>query len=558
MNFYDSLCKNYIHMKKQLSLLFILLIFSSLCMGQNDKAQFMNLNRIPDGITIQTANSNLQLVYKNMKWQAEGIEVKTSVKKNGLFVVLSSQNIAIKNLYLKWNIQPSNDLLYLGDAWERGYGNLQWLPPDSNRLMPWYFMASNKAMTHGYGVMTSPNAMCSWKITSHEVILRADVRSGGVGVELGNRKLNVCTIVCRKGLSNETPFEATRSFCNQMSPNPRLPKQPVYGFNDWYCDYGNNSAENVLYYAAFVARLAPKGTNRPFMVIDDGWQVTGGGTGHGGPWDNSNAKFPSMEKLATAIKKMDVRPGIWVHLLTAQKDQPASWRMKNRPAILDISKPEVRQYVIRLMKNFTQWGYELIKHDYSTRDISNSWGKSGGAADTATWAFADRSRTTAEIITDHYRSIREGGGNALIIGCNTIGHLAAGIFEISRIGDDTSGNDWGRVLKMGVNSLAFRGPQHDAFFAADADCVGLSKANAIPWSLNRQWLQLVSQSGTPLFISFKKGLVTSEQEQEIATALLDASKKQPLAEPLDWFETIQPAKWKLMGKVVDFNWKKVE
>jgi len=147
------------------------------------------------------------------------------------------------------------------------------------------------------------------------------------------------------------------------------------------------------------------------------------------------------------------------------------------------------------------------------------------------------------------------GGDAIILGCNTIGHLAAGIFEIDRIGDETSGKEWARVLKMGVNCLAFRAPQHDAFFAADADCVGESAREAIPWILNRQWLQLVSQSGTPLFISFKKDSVTPEQEKEIQTALLNASTQQPLAEPLDWFETIQPTRWRLMGKVVTFNWK---
>lgn len=530
-------------------------LFSFVCQSQNKKTSFMNLNMIPDSITIQTSESTLNLIYKDLKWQYGGIEVKTIQNKNGLLVELASPSKAIKNLYLKWNKHLDYDMLYLGDAWERAYGDLQWLPLDSNRLIPWYFMASNKFVTHGYGVMTSPNAMCSWRLNSHEVILRVDVRSGGVGVELGKRKLNVCTIICRKGLTGETPFSATRSFCRKMCPNPQLPKQPVYGFNDWYCDYGTNSAESVRYYAAFVARLAPKGSNRPFMVIDDGWQVTGGGTGYGGPWNNSNSKFPSMEKLAKDIKDLGVRPGIWVHLLTAQAEHPASWRMKYNPSLLDISKPEVRQYIISLMKNLRKWGYELIKHDYSTVDISGSWGKSGGASDTATWAFSDRSRTTAEIITDHYKSIREGGGDALIIGCNTIGQLGAGIFEISRIGDDTSGKEWARTVKMGVNSLAFRGPQNDTFFAADADCVGLSKTEAIPWFLNRQWLQLVSQSGTPLFISFKKGSVTPEQENEIAAALLNASKKQPLAEPLDWFETIQPTRWKLNSKVVNFNWK---
>ena len=130
------------------------------------------------------------------------------------------------------------------------------------------------------------------------------------------------------------------------------------------------------------------------------------------------------------------------------------------------------------------------------------------------WAFANRSRTTAEIIVDHYRSIREAAGDdAVVIGCNTIGHLSASIFEASRIGDDTSGRQWDRVRKMGVNTLAFRMPQHGAFYAVDADCVGQTTTGAIPWELNRQWLDLVARSGTPLFVSFKRDSVTPEQEQ---------------------------------------------
>lgn len=542
-------------MKRYIFILVNLILFTLPGAGQNPGKSFMNLSRIPDEISVQTSISTVQLVNKEHQWQGLDVLVNTIADKNGLNVDLTAPVSKIKKLEIKWNIRPSETMLYLGDAWERAYGKLQWQAIDSKRIMPWYFFASDKSVTHGYGVMTLPAAMCSWRVTPDAVILLADVRSGGVGVELANRKLKVCTIVCREGVSGESPFAACQAFCKQMCPKPLVPKQPVYGFNDWYCDYGNNSAENVLTYAAFVARLSPKGNNRPFMVIDDGWQVTGGGTGHGGPWDNSNAKFPSMQKLAGEIKQMNVRPGIWVHLLTAQKEHPASWRMVQNPSLLDISNPEVRKYVIRLMKNFRDWGYELIKHDYSTHDISGGWGNSAGAADTATWAFSVRSRTTAEIITDHYKSIREGGGEALIIGCNTIGHLSAGIFEISRIGDDTSGKDWSRVVKNGVNCLAFRSIQHDTFYAADADCVGLSSNGAIPWELNRQWLQLVSQSGTPLFISFKKGTVTREMEKVIAEALRNASKKQPVAEPLDWFENLQPAKWKLMGKVVTFNWK---
>ena len=64
--------------------------------------------------------------------------------------------------------------------------------------------------------------------------------------------------------------------------------------------------------------------------------------------------------------------------------------------------------------------------------------------------------------------------NTLILGCNTIGHLAAGLAHINRTGDDTSGKEWERVRKYGVNTLAFRMLHHGAFYEADADCAALT------------------------------------------------------------------------------------
>ena len=81
-----------------------------------------------------------------------------------------------------------------------------------------------------------------------------------------------------------------------------------------------------------------------------------------------------------------------------------------------------------------------------------------------------------------------------------------------RTGDDTSGRDWSRTKKMGINTLAFRSPQQGNFFDMDADCVGLT--NAIPWSLNRQWLDLLARSGTPLFVSAAPDAVKQEQRND--------------------------------------------
>src|SRR6185295_14004058 len=141
-----------------------------------------------------------------------------------------------------------------------------------------------------------------------------------------------------------------------------------------------------------------------------------------------------------------------------------------------------------------------------------------------------------------YAAIREGAGNALLIGCNTVSHLSAGVFDICRIGDDTSGRDWPRTRKMGVNTLAFRGAQHGAFYVADADCVGVT--NAVPWNLNRQWLDLLARSGTMLFVSLAPDALGAEQRRDLKDALALAAVSHPLAEPLDWQRSVYPSKWR--------------
>ena len=146
-----------------------------------------------------------------------------------------------------------------------------------------------------------------------------------------------------------------------------------------------------------------------------------------------------------------------------------------------------------IFRNLVGWGYALIKHDFSSYDILGRWGFEMHDQITSDgWSFYDKSKTTAQIIKELYSAMREAAGpDTVLLGCNTMSHLSAGIFEISRTGNDTSGREWELTRRMGVNSLAFRMPQHGKFYACDADCVGLT--SQIPWELNRQWLDLLAQ-----------------------------------------------------------------
>ena len=171
------------------------------------------------------------------------------------------------------------------------------------------------------------------------------------------------------------------------------------------------------------------------------------------------------------------------------------------------------------------------------------------------WSFADRSLTNAEIILRLYRTLREGAGDAVLLGCNTIGHLGAGIFEIQRTGDDTSGHVWERTRRMGVNTLAFRLPQHGTFFASDPDCAAHTQKT--PWEFDRQFLDLVARSGTALFVSVDPRTVTPEQKAAFSIAMQTAlSGGTPGGgEPLDWLHTTAPRSWRLGSETVTYAWE---
>lgn len=455
---------------------------------------------------------------------------------------------------LRWRAKVPEFWRLLNDDWERSYGDLEWRCMVGDRVLPWYFLAFDGQATHGYGVQTGAAAFAFWQVDPDGISLWLDVRNGGSAVQLGGRLLDAATIVTYRGAAGESAFASARRFCRELCKSPRLPAAPVYGGNNWYYTYGRNcSAAGILRDTALMAELAPASANRPFMVIDDGWTPVN----TTGPWDRGNERFPDMPGLAASMKKQGVRPGIWLRPLFTNAAIPESARLRprvgSRTSVLDPTIPENLEIVRQDIRRLTSWGFELIKHDFTSFDLMGRWGFRMGAELTGSgWHFADRSRTTAEITLALYRAIRRAGGDALIDGCNTFGHLGAGIFEMQRTGDDTSGRDFDRTRRMGVNTLAFRMPQHRAFFDLDPDCAAVTPE--LPWDLASRWLHLVAHSGTTLFASPDPKVLNAESRGAIRRAFASACKPQPSAEPTDWMETTTPARWRTGGKTMEFDW----
>lgn len=528
-------------------------------------AAFLTLLRQPDtarmffGDTEDASPKRLQRT--GDRWTTAGAELRCTLSADALALTLHAPSTPVRRLHLRWQGIIAEDTRVLGDAWERSYGDLAWLPLQPERPLPWYCLLTTAAGTHGFGVRTGAAAFCFWQADSAGLSLWLDLRNGGCGTQLGDRLLSLAHIIQHQGTPTETPFTATQALCTRMAPTKPLPTERgglstriIFGSNDWYYAYGKNSPAGILRDADLMRELAPASGPRPFTVIDDGYQ--------------DPRQFPDMAALAAQIASRDVIPGLWIRPLRAPAGTPATHLLPiarfgphattEEGRAFDPTVPEARAAAIAVVRQACDWGYRLIKHDFTTWELLGQWGSAMAMAASPTrdgWHFNDRSRTNAEIITALYQDIRAAAGDdRLVLGCNTVGHLAAGLFDAQRTGDDVSGRTWERTRRMGVNTLAFRLPQHGRFFSVDADCVPIT--TAIPRNLTQQWLRTVAATGTVLLVSPEPGAVGPEQKQALREAFSTCAFQSTAApaEPIDWLLSRTPEHWQSRTAPATYHW----
>ena len=485
------------------------------------------------------------------KWR----NVKDEVSVSGGIIRLKTDKASW--IRLTWNASFSKDALVLCDAWERAYGDLCWRPIGIAEYSPWYFSVRDGGLTRCLGVKTGPAALCSWSIDCNSVSLLMDVRCGCLDTLFDGRAVVLAELVQTDGADD--PWDVIHGFCKMMCPEPKLPTAPFYGGDDWYSYYSDTSFERTLDHAKILSECARGLRNRPYQTVDAGWQLCHNWYLNdeyiGGPYRYANNKFKDMRKMADAIRALDVRPGLWIRPLETVEyvSRDAYLRRNKAVKYLDPTHPEAREILDGDIRTFVDWGYEMIKWDFPVVDMFRRYGSAmTESVCEGDWSFYDRHRTSAEISLEYYRGVAKLAQGVLVNCCNTFSHLTAGVFMSNRIGDDTSGNDWSRTVKYGVNTLAFRAMQHRAMYSVDPDCVGITEK--IPWRQNREWLNLLKYSGTSMLVSVDRKCYTHEVRDAIAEAFALGSELHETARPLDWDETLTPRRWKTFDGVKEFNW----
>lgn len=493
---------------------------------------------------------------KDNKVNFKDLSLRLEKNKHGIDVFLKAETSLVSHVYLSYKIDVTDKDYIFGDAIERGYTDMGWKKRNTDRQMFWYaFIKNNETKNLDcFGVNVQTNSIVSYFVDGDLLIVDINTQSGGSGVNLDGRELCLCTLN-HKHYVYDNLTESIKDFLTVLMGDikPVEAKTRIYGFNNWYYAYGESNYEQIIKDTKLLEEVTKDIDVIPYMVIDDGWSVNP----CGGPWV-ANDKFKDMAALAKEIKSHRAIPGIWFRPL---KDGNGVRKGNAHPLndyLFDPTTEETLNTIKEDVKRFVSWGYELIKLDFVTVDIYLNYGfQMDRNLCPQGWRYKDNHFTNAEIIKKLYWVIREAAPEAVLIGCNAIGHLAAGIMELNRTGDDTSGFEWERTRAYGVNSLAYRLYHNDVFYKIDGDCVGIM-VDKIPWKQNKLWLDLLAKSSSPLFVSCDPDAATDEIKEDLKVAFKLNAEKDRQCEAIDIDDNLLPSKWLIDGEVVEYDWYIVE
>src|SRR3989344_56316 len=183
-------------------------------------------------------------------------------------------------------------------------------------------------------------------------------------------------------IRNYSPFK-NKETSSIINPKNKLKRAPL-GWCSWHAFGTNINSKIIINHACWIAKNR-KSIPLDYVLIDDGWTKMG-------DWlTSSKQKFPDgMKKVAMRIKKLGLKPGIWIAPFLVQADSLLAknhpeWLISNKKGkllegtrispfdnlflrkrwVLNLQIKKVNEYLFNIFDVIiSDWGFELIKLDF--------------------------------------------------------------------------------------------------------------------------------------------------------------------------------------------------
>jgi alpha-galactosidase len=252
---------------------------------------------------------------------------------------------------------------------------------------------------------------------------------------------------------------------------------PPAGWCSWYCFGAQVTAKQVLDNLDVIAKNLP---DLKYIQIDDGYQPAMG------DWLETGAAFGGDVKTVLAdIRRRGFEPAIWVAPFIAEEhshvfQQHRDWFVKDQAGqplradrvtfggwrhgpwyVLDGTHPEAQRHLEQVFRTMRRdWGCAYFKLD------ATFWGAIHGGR------FNDPRATRVEAYQRGMTAVRDGAGDAFILGCNHPIWPSVGFIHGSRSSNDIK-RTWERVSTTARQNLS-RNWQNGRLWWNDPDAVCLS------------------------------------------------------------------------------------
>ncbi len=357
----------------------------------------------------------------------------------------------------------------------------------------------------------------------------------------GAHSLHLTSILMKTWKGN--PYDGLETYSKELAQEYqiKISKEDVpRGWCSWYYFYTNISEKIIL---DNLKKVKEKKLPIEFFQIDDGYQK------EIGDWLIPNQKFPAgMKFLADEIKKVDLKPGIWLApflirprseffkmypeaLIKDEKERFVSaiwqplWGMGNTYA-LDVTHPTAIDYLETVFHTITKdWGYEYLKLDFLYAACLDG-------------VLYNNRLTPVQRYRNILERIRKVVGNKIfMLGCGAPIFPSIGFFDGMRVSCDIT-PFWSRQLirvllkdkhalcteRALINTL-YRSFMHKNFWLNDPDCLIVRKEkNKMTYSQTILMATVMGLSGGMLLMS--DNLSTLDEERlPIFLKAVELSKK---------------------------------